>query len=127
MGDPVSRSYSQDFRGRLIETDSESLVKAYENKITKMEYQKAGITSKLASSIGGPSSFDESFQTVFDFIENPQKLWHSEDLEDRRLLLKLVFTRPLAYHRKDGFQTAAIALPFGLSGQSIKGESGMVV
>ena len=111
---------------RIVETDSETLVKAYEAKITKIEYQKAEISSKLASSLSGPESFEESFQTVFDFIENPQKLWNSDSLEDRRLLLKLVFTRPLAYHRKDGFQTAAIALPFGLSGQSIKGKSEMV-
>jgi hypothetical protein len=47
-------------------------------------------------------------------------------LEDRRLVLKLVFTRPLAYHRKEGFQTAAIALPFGLSGQLINDNSVLV-
>ena len=76
--------------GITLQTDSETLVKAYEAKITKIEYQKAEISSKLASSLSGPESFEESFQTVFDFIENPQKLWHSDSLEDRRLLLKLL-------------------------------------
>jgi site-specific DNA recombinase len=116
----------EQFMDRIVETDSPTLIKAYETKITKMEFEKASISSRLASSVSGPLSFEESFQTVFDFIENPQKLWHSEDLEDRRLVLKLVFTRPLAYHRKEGFQTAAIALPFGLSGQLINDNSVLV-
>lgn len=111
---------------RIIESDSNTLINAYENKVTKMEHEKASLTSRLATSANIPVSFDESFQTVFDFIENPQKLWHSNDLEDRRLLLKLVFTRPLAYQRNEGFQTAAIALPFGLTGQSINGNSVLV-
>ncbi len=111
---------------RIIETDSNTLINAYEAKVTKLEYQKASLASRLATCVNTHLSFDESFQTVFDFIENPQKLWHSEDLEDRRLVLKLVFTRPLAYQRNEGFQTAAIALPFGLSGQLINDNSVMV-
>ena len=109
------------FMDRIVETDSATLVKAYEAKITKMEFEKASISSRLASSVSEPLSFEESFQTVFDFIENPQKLWRSEDLEDRRL----VFTRPLAYTVK-GFSNRRYALPFGLSGQLINDNSIMV-
>lgn len=112
---------------RIVKADSETLIRAYETKVLKLETEKASLQSHLANFRVGPMSFDESFQTVFDFLENPQKLWHSDDLEDRRLVLKLVFTRPLAYRRNEGFQTASIALPFGLSGQFTNDNSVLVV
>jgi site-specific DNA recombinase len=80
-----------------------------------MEHDKASLEAELAMTSEAPVDFENSFQTVFDFIGNPQELWHSEDIEDKRLVLKLVFTRPLEYRRKEGFQTPAIALPFALS------------
>ena len=107
---------------RIIEAESGAVIRAYETKIAKLENEKIVLREKLAFAEEAPTDFENSFQTVFDFIENPQKLWHSDSLEDRRLVLKLVFTRPLAYQRNEGFQTAAIALPFGLSCQSIKGK-----
>lgn len=116
----------EQFMDRIVDTDSETLIKAYEAKITKLEFEKASLSSRLANAANQAPNFEESFQTVLDFIENPQKLWNSESLEDRRLVLKLVFTKPLAYHRNQGFQTAAVAQPFGLSGQLINDNSGMV-
>jgi hypothetical protein len=46
--------------------------------------------------------------------------------DSKRLVLKLVFTRPLEYRRNEGFQTAATALPFELSGQFADSKSAMV-
>jgi hypothetical protein len=48
---------------------------------------------------------DTSFQTVFDFIGNPHKLWASGDIENQKLVLKLVFSEQLPYSRNSGFQT----------------------
>lgn len=111
---------------RIVKAESETLIRAYETKVMKLETEKASLEAKMSSCDSSPLSFEQSFQTVFDFLENPQKLWHSDDLLDRRLLLKLVFTRPLAYRRNEGFQTACIAQPFGLSGQLINDNSVMV-
>ena len=111
---------------RIVEADSTSLIRAYETKITKMEHSKASLEAELAMSSEAPVDFEHSFQTVFDFIGNPQKLWHSEDIEDKRLMLKLVFTQPLQYRRKEGFQTPAISLPFELSRQLSDDKSVLV-
>jgi site-specific DNA recombinase len=111
---------------RIVKAESETLIRAYETKVMKLETEKASLEAKMVNCDSSPLSFEQSFQTVFDFLENPQKLWHSDDLRDRRLVLKLVFTRPLAYRRNEGFQTAAIALPFGLSGHLINDNSVLV-
>ncbi len=116
----------EQFLDRIIEADNASLIKAYETKITKMEREKESLATQLEGNSEIPTDFESSFQTVFDFIGNPQKLWHSDDIDDKRLVLKLVFTQPLAYRRNEGFQTAAISLPFKLSGQFADSKSAMV-
>ena len=61
-------------------------------------------------------SFDETLRTALDFLGNPQKLWVSERLEDKRAVLKLAFADRLAYARNEGFRTANLALPFNVLG-----------
>jgi site-specific DNA recombinase len=117
----------EQFLDRIVEAENASLIRAYETKVTKMEHEKASLEAELAMTSEAPVDFENSFQTVFDFIGNPQKLWHSEDIEDKRLVLKLVFTRPLEYRRKEGFQTPAISLPFALSRGLSADKSAMVV
>ena len=57
-------------------------------------------------------SFDKTFRTSMQFLQNPQKLWHSERLEHKRTLLKLAFDEYVVYDRNQGFRTAAKSLPF---------------
>ncbi len=116
----------EQFLDQIVEADNASLIRAYETKVLKMEHEKVSLEAELAITSEAPVDFENSFQTVFDFIGSPQKLWHSERIEDKRLVLKLVFTRPVKYRRKEGFQTPAIVLPFALSRGLINGKSGMV-
>lgn len=46
-----------------------------------------------------------------DYIENPIKKWESEDLNDKRLVLKLVFADKIPYDYQNGFGTANYSLP----------------
>jgi hypothetical protein len=46
------------------------------------------------------------------FLSSPWKLWETGRLEDRRAVLKLVFSDHLHYDMKDGFRTAETTLPF---------------
>jgi hypothetical protein len=41
-----------------------------------LEREKASFATQLKGNSEIPTDFESSFQTVFDFIENPQKLWH---------------------------------------------------
>lgn len=117
---------SFDIYNRIIEAESPTVIRAYETKIAKLENEKIILREKLAFAEEAPTDFETSFQTVFDFIENPQKLWHSEDIEHKRIVLKLTFARPLQYRRNEGFQTAALALPFAVLRDFSNGKSGMV-
>ncbi len=105
---------TEQFLERVVETDSREMIVNYENMIRKLAQEKVELKEKI-SQCGRPlKSFDETFRTSMEFFANPQKLWHSDDIEHKRSVLRLVFADKLAYDRNEGFRTPAKALPFTL-------------
>ena len=97
---------------RIMGTESPALTQVYESQIVRLEEQKVSLTEKVQMCGRTLDLFDETFRTAITFLANPCKLWDSGDLEARRLLLRLAFTRKLPYCRKQGFRTAELAIPF---------------
>ena len=97
---------------RVVETDSTTLVLAYEKKIKTLEQQKAELRERIAD-LGRPAQgFDAAFRTALRFLANPYELWVSERIEDKRAVLKLVFSERLRYARNHGFRTALTSCIF---------------
>ncbi len=87
-------------------------ITAYEQQITRLEERKVELSESIKKCGRPLRDFDGTFRTAFEFLGNPQKLWHSKRLEERRLVLKMAFADRLPYVRNEGFRTAPIALPF---------------
>lgn len=96
---------------RLVDADSQTLITAYESRLKEMETQKLFLTEKLAETGKPATPFSKSFRTAFDFLANPWNLWASDNIEDKRAVLKLVFADHLAYCRKQGVRTAKTTIP----------------
>jgi site-specific DNA recombinase len=111
---------------RIVDADSDSIVKAYEKRIRDLETQKAVMRNRIANCGRPLASFSETYRTAFDFLANPCRLWHSEKLEDRRAVLKLVFAERLTYVRGEGYRTAQISMPFKLMEGIDMKKNGMV-
>lgn len=101
---------------RLVETDSDSMVKAYETRIKKFETDRAVLVEKSSQLLRPMRSFDAALRTALDFISNPHKLWGSGRLCDRHAVLKLVVPGGFQYHRNTGLRTADTPLPFKVLG-----------
>ena len=97
---------------RIFQADSHMLITAYETQIRKLEEQKVALAEKVKTAARPLQTFDEAFQTACAFLANPCKLWLSDCLDDKRLVLKLAFAGKLPYDRKEGFRTVNPALPF---------------
>jgi site-specific DNA recombinase len=95
----------------LIETDSDSMIKAYETRIKKVETDRAVLAEKSGQSLRPTRSFDAALRTALDFIAKPHKLWSSGRLCDRHAVLKLAFPGGFQYHRNTGLRTAETPLP----------------
>ena len=111
---------------RLIDTDSATLIKAYESRLEEMNAQKRFLGDQLAKIGVLQPGFKEIYRTAFDFLANPWKLWASERLEDKRAVLKLVFADRLHYDRETGYRTAKTTLPFKALADFSNNESEMV-
>ena len=116
----------EQFLDRLVDADGDSVIKAYERRIKKLENQKIVLKEKIESSGRPLKTFDDALRTAIEFLANPWKLWDSGELEHRRMVLKLAFGQPLAYVRNEGFRTANFAWPFKALSQFAQGEFSMV-
>lgn len=107
----VERKMAQ-FLDRIIETESRTLITAYEGRIRELEQEKALIAEKIGRCGRPVARFDETYRTAFRFLASPCDLWASDRLEDKRAVLKLVFAERLPYLRGEGYRTAETSLPF---------------
>ena len=121
----IDRDVGQ-FLDRVVEADSPTIVKAYEKRIRLLEEEKALVREKIANCGRPVRDFDASFSTAMGFLANPYNLWVSDDLEDKRLVLKLTFADRLSYVRGEGFRTAVTSSPFTLL-SAMKGDGSEMV
>jgi site-specific DNA recombinase len=111
---------------RIVDASSPSIVSTYENRLQKLDEKKAELAEKIENCGRPAGTFEGTFRTSFEFLGNPQKLWASEHIEDKKMVLRLVFADKLAYRRNEGFRTPAIALPLRVL-EGLKGSKGGMV
>ena len=97
---------------RIVETGNTSVVRAYEKKVAKLEREKALAQEKLAETGKPKHTFEESFEHALRFLASPWKIWKNADLLGRKTVLRLAFSQPLPYCRKEGLRTPDLAFPF---------------
>jgi site-specific DNA recombinase len=97
---------------RIVDAESATVIKAYESRVQEFEQQKLLLAEKIGQCGKPLKDYDETFRTALDFLGNPQKLWDSGHIDDKRAVLKLAFADNLAYDRKTGFRTPEFAFPF---------------
>jgi len=108
---------------RIVDADSD-LVSSYEKKLKKLDRSKHLLQEQIKTVTRPKRTYDETLRTALDFLKEPQKLWDSEHLEDKRAVLKLTFGERLRYRPDQGFRTAKTTLPFrylsGFSGGDLQ-------
>ena len=97
---------------RIVDSSSDSVVRAYEQRITALEREKLVMAEKLQKQHKPQRSFDQMFELAIAFLSNPCKLWDSEHLEDKRTALKLTFEDRLIYQRNKGVRTPKTSIVF---------------
>ncbi len=100
---------------RVVSTDNETLVQAYETKIKTLELEKTRYAERLALPKRQKTSFDKQYRTALEFLSNPCIFWINGRMEHKKAVLQLVFSDRLSYGRTKGFRTATkekLSLPF---------------
>ncbi|MEM7220032.1 MAG: recombinase family protein [Pseudomonadota bacterium] len=110
---------------RLIDAQSSAAIKAYENRLTKLEEDKAVLEEKIADPTGPRYPLSEVLRTTLSFLSKPHKLWASGRIEYRRAVLKLAFSERISYAKGKGFSNTKFSLPFRELGSFRESELAM--
>ncbi|WP_158657949.1 recombinase family protein [Agarilytica rhodophyticola] len=94
---------------RLIETDSATVRKAFEDKIEKLEKQKLVLTEKIANTGKPQRPFEQMYRTPIEFLSNPYKVWANGGFQGKRAVLKLTFPNRLIWDRLGMYRTPQIS------------------
>lgn len=97
---------------RIMDSDSPTVISAYERKVEQLERDKLVLQEKTARCGTALGSFDASFRTALDFLAKPCDYWEKGTLEGRRTVLKLALASPLHWDWDEGVRTAELSMPF---------------
>jgi len=111
---------------RVEKTNSETVISRYEARIEDMEQERLSLEASLNKPKTGGIRFETATDLVFDFINDPSKLWHSDNLYEQRLVPKLVFTERLPYRKGVGYETTTFSLLFALCKEAESDSSRVV-
>ena len=112
---PLLEQRMEKYLHRLVETDNQTAIQKYETEIARLEGEKIMLRERIEKCGRPLEPFEDCFRTAMTFLANPCYYWSSDRLEDKRMVLRLVFAKRLAYDRKEGFRTAKneeLSLPF---------------
>ncbi len=90
---------------RIVAATNERVVTAYEARIDKLEREKLVLAERLHAEPAKHRPFDEVFELTLKFLSNPYNIWKNGRAEDRKTVLRLVFSEPLKFARNQGFRT----------------------
>lgn len=112
---------------RITKTTNEVVIDAYEKKIEELTNKKLALEDRIGKPIEYSGiKFETALDRVFGFVKNPYSIWENGIFEDKRLVLKMVFTKHLVYNKNSGFETATFSLPITLFQQSGNSSSRLV-
>jgi len=97
---------------RVVDASGESLVKACEAKIDRLEKRKLLLVDQAALAIPPKGRFDDFIEHTMTFPASPWNIYENGGLALRRTVLKLAFAEPLSYSRESGYRTAKTTFPF---------------
>ncbi|RWK29822.1 recombinase family protein, partial [Mesorhizobium sp.] len=107
----IERSINQ-IIDRIAATSDQGLIAVYEKRLSELQRDKVAQAEKAETAANSLPDFDDTLRTALQFLSSPWKLWDTGRLEDRRAVLKLVFSKHLHYDEDEGFRTAETTLPF---------------
>ena len=98
----------------MAEASSPLTAKAYDQKIEKLQIEKISAQEKLQNLGLKTPNTDLLIEPCMKFLSNPCKIWEFGDIHLQKMVLRLVFSEPLAYAQNEGYRTAKTSLPFNM-------------
>ncbi len=96
---------------RIKKANNERVIREYEKQIEDLSRQEEKAQEKADLYKQPKIDFGTALRLVFAYFENPYLRWKSGDLEEKTMVMNLVFQDVIPYDRENGFGTAPLSLP----------------
>ncbi len=117
---------TQNLLDRIVDAGSESVIKAYEARIDKLEREKIKFRDRAEKSVPTRRDLTEVIEPAVKFLSNPWNLYQKGSFAVRQTVLRLAFAEPLTYYRNEGYRTAKTTFPFKVLADFSTQKCGMV-
>jgi len=104
----------QSLLDKLIKTNNEAVIRAYEEEIARLDELKRKLTSESKIEMFSEDDLGTAFDTVMTVMKDPAAIWKTGSQEWKRNLIFMYFEGGLAYDYQNGFGTSILALPVKL-------------
>ena len=94
---------------RIVEAKSPNVIQAFEERIDALEKKRLLLEEEKAECRQTPRGFGEMYRIATQLLSNPLKIWKSKRSEDKRAVLKLVFSDRLICTRNEGYRTPKLS------------------
>jgi Site-specific recombinases, DNA invertase Pin homologs len=111
---------------KLISTSSPTVQAALEAKIENLEAEKRKLIADLKYRGEHQIDFGTALAKVMQFMANPHDAWAKGNLDQKKLVQRLVFARPVVIDPKEGVGTADLSLPFKMLKEISGGKKQLV-
>ncbi|MGJ8530093.1 recombinase family protein, partial [Maritalea sp.] len=101
---------------RILETESQTVQKAIEAKIEKLEREKIVLVEKAAEPLPNVGRFEECIELALQFLSRPWDIYKNGSFAVRQTVLRLVFSQPLTFTPDGVYGTIKTTLPFKVLG-----------
>lgn len=91
-------------------TKNQMLIKRYESEMEKLLQDKEDLGQQMKKETYSQSNFAHIQEVVVKHLQNPIEMWETKEIERKRLLLNMYFSRGVVYNKKIGFQTPDLPL-----------------
>lgn len=96
---------------RVAKAKNDTVAERYEEQIEHLANEELLLGEKIQSQNVTDRDFGTALDEVFGFIKSPYSYWVLDDMDSKRLALRLVFTEQIAYSSENGFGTPELSLP----------------
>lgn len=86
----------------MIEVSNPRALKAFEERIEKLEREKLVALEKASKKPIPTRPFDKMFELSLKFLANPYECWKIGNSTARHMVVRLAFDAPLSYARDTG-------------------------
>lgn len=101
---------------RILETENQTVLKALESKIEKLEREKIALVEKAGEPLPNVGRFEECIELALQLLSRPWNIYQNRSYAVRQTVLRLVFSQPLTFTPEGVYRTIKTTIPFRVLG-----------